>query len=84
MAEETIFKIPLGSVYQTRPNYRRSNKAVAEVKSFLGRHMKAKEVKISQELNEKIMSRGSKRPPRSVQVKAVKDEEGICTASLVK
>ena len=84
MAEETVIMIPLGSVYSKKPSYRRSAKAVAEVKSFLGKHMKAKEVKISHDLNEKILSRGGKKPPRRIQVKVTKDENGVCTASLVK
>jgi len=50
----------------------------------LEKHMKAKEVKIGQDLNEKILSRGAKKPPRRIQVKVSKDENDVCTASLVK
>jgi len=84
MADETIITIPLGSVYSKKPEYKRSSKAIAEVRSFLEKHMKAKEVKIGQDLNEKILSRGAKKPPRRIQVKVSKDENDVCTASLVK
>ncbi|MGC8962294.1 MAG: hypothetical protein ACP5K1_07655 [Candidatus Bathyarchaeia archaeon] len=41
--------------------------------------MKAEEVKVSNEVNEALWSRGIEKPPRKITVKLVKDEEGNVT-----
>jgi large subunit ribosomal protein L31e len=84
IVSENIYTIPLRAAYQTRPKYRISSKAVNMIRVFLTRHAKAKEVLIDADLNAYIWARGDTKPPRKIQVKAVKDSKGIVKASLVK
>jgi large subunit ribosomal protein L31e len=74
---ERIYTIPLG-VAKKAPIYRRSNRAMTEVREYLAKHMKTSEenVKISPGLNEVIWKRGDMKPPLSVRVRAVKFEDG--------
>lgn len=81
--EERIFTIPLGDVHQSKPSYRRTNKAVAEVRAFLEKNMKSSEVKLDNKLNLLMWKKGISKPPRRVQVKATKDENGVVVAELV-
>ena len=52
------------------------------IKEFAEKHMKSDEVKLEQELNRQIWSRGKTNPPRKMRVKMVKDEDGVVTVSL--
>ncbi|MDD1741805.1 MAG: 50S ribosomal protein L31e [Methanotrichaceae archaeon] len=74
---ERVYTIPLRDTLRV-PRYRRSNRAMKEVRSYLARHMKTLEdkVKIDQSLNEVIWARGDSKPPRRVRVRAVKFEDG--------
>jgi large subunit ribosomal protein L31e len=74
---ERVYTIPLGIV-KSVPIYRRSNRAMTEVRNYLARHMKtpAKNVKIDPGLNEVIWARGDMKPPLRVRVRAVKFEDG--------
>ncbi len=78
MAEtERVYTIPLG-VVKCVPIYRRSNRAMTEVRNYLARHMKTTidMVKIDPGLNEVIWARGDMKPPSRVRVRAVKFEDG--------
>ncbi len=70
---ERTYVIPLRKSFMKVPVYKRSRRAVIAVRDFLIRHMKVKEVKIGKELNDKIFSRGYKKPPPRIQVTAIKD-----------
>ncbi|VVB72956.1 50S ribosomal protein L31e [uncultured archaeon] len=74
---ERVYTIPLGIV-KSVPIYRRSNRAITEVRTYLARHMKTpiEDVKIDQSLNEVIWARGDMKPPLRVRVRAVKFEDG--------
>ena len=74
---ERIYTIPLKDTMRV-PRYRRSNRAIKEVRSYLAKHMKTSEedVKIDQSLNEIIWSKGDSKPPLKVRVRAVKFEDG--------
>jgi large subunit ribosomal protein L31e len=74
---ERVYTIPLG-VVKTVPVYRRSNRAIKEVRNYLAQHMKvhAEEVKIDPGLNKVIWARGDIKPPLRVRVRAVKFEDG--------
>jgi len=39
---------------------------------------------VSNEVNEKIWSRGIEKPPRKIRVRAVKDKEGVITVYLAE
>ena len=44
--------------------------------------MKSNEIKLDQDLNRQLWSRGKTNPPRKVRVKMVKEEDGTVTVSL--
>jgi large subunit ribosomal protein L31e len=78
MAEtERVYTIPLREVKKA-PRWKRSKKAVDEVRKYLAKHMKTPvdEVKIGAGLNEAIWARGAQKPPARVRVKAVKFDDG--------
>jgi large subunit ribosomal protein L31e len=74
---ERVYTIPLKAAKQV-PRWRRSNRAMSEVKNYLSKHMKTpvENVKIDQSLNEVIWARGNMKPPLKVRVRAVKFEDG--------
>ncbi len=74
---ERVYTIPL-AVAKTVPIYRRSNRAVKEVRDYLAQHMKvpAEDVKIDPGINQAIWARGDTKPPQRIRVRAVKFEEG--------
>ncbi len=79
---ERIYTVPLRAEWLKVPRIERAGTAVATVKGFLSRHMKAGDVKISGRLNEQLWARGLKRPPAGIRVKAQMDEKGVVTARL--
>ena len=92
IVEERFYTIPLGRVWIS-PRKKRAPKAMRQIKRFIKKHMKirdeeadtdAEKLVISNEVNEKIWSRGIEKPPRKITVRAVKDEEGVVTLYLAK
>jgi len=84
MAEDVqIFTIPL-LVTKAAPRSKRAEKAVAEIKEFVAKHMKAKieDVWMDQAVNEFMWSRSIQKPPSKVRIKAVKFEDGLVEVSL--
>lgn len=92
--EEKIYTIPLGRAWIS-PRRKRAPRAIRLIKSFMHRHMKikteveemeeeAERLVISNEVNEKIWSRGIEKPPRKIRVRAAKDKEGIITVYLAE
>ncbi len=89
IVEERVYTIPLGRAWIS-PRKKRAPRAVRIVKSFIQRHMKIEQsvdeaqgrLVISNEVNEKLWSRGTEKPPRKIRVRAVKDTEGIVTLYL--
>lgn len=75
------YVIPLGVVYEAPP-YRRAKKAVIIIREFAERHMKAREVSIDSDVNEKIWARGIRHPPRRISVEMERDEEGVVKVRL--
>jgi len=78
MAEtERVYTIPLMEV-KTAPRWKRSKRAVYEVRRYLARHMKTsiEDVKISGDLNEALWARGGQKPPAKIRVKAAKFDDG--------
>ena len=51
---------------------------------FLTKHMKASEVKIDESINHAIWARGIQKIPSKITVKAVKDDDGVVTATLAE
>lgn len=76
VAEERIYTIPLRRAW-IAPRGKRAPRAVRLVKAFVARHMKAEEeLVMGDEINEAIWARSINKPPRKIQVRAVKDKEG--------
>ena len=75
---EREYTIPLRRVWTKTARYKKSNKAVKEIKIFLARHMKIRDrdlnkIRIDKHLNEMIWSRGIRKPPFKVKVIARKE-----------
>ena len=94
--EERVYTIPLGKAW-LRPPKKRAPRAMHMVKAFVTKHMKlemrveAEEEKgelpqliISNDVNEKVWSRGIEKPPRKIRVRAAKDAEGNVTVFLAE
>lgn len=84
MAEDVqIYTIPL-LVTKAAPRSKKAEKAVAEIKEFVAKHMKAKieDVWMDQAVNESMWSRSIQKPPSKVRIKAVKFEDGLVEVSL--
>ncbi len=81
---ERTYNVPLRKGFMKAPKYMRANKAVKVLREFLERHMKSKDVKIGPYLNSKILEHGRKNVPHHVEVKAVKSDDGIVKAELLK
>lgn len=77
---ERVYKVPLRKGAMKAPQYMRANKAVRVLREFLQRHMKSEDVRIGPYLNSKILEHGRKNIPHHVDVKVVKDKEGIVRA----
>lgn len=81
MPEEKIFTIPLREAYK-KAEEKRVPYAARLVRSYLKTHMKSDSVKLGNKLNEQLWNRSIRRPPRSIRVKAFK-EDGVVKAELM-
>jgi large subunit ribosomal protein L31e len=81
--KEQIYVIPLRDVKRA-PRWKRSNKAVKDIRAFLVKHMKSEDVKLDRSINEKVWDRGSEKPPRKIRVRAMKFEDGQVQAELAE
>jgi large subunit ribosomal protein L31e len=76
-----VYMVPLRRAF-VAPKYRRSKVAIRLIREFTTRHMKATEVKIDTEVNEKLWSRGIENPPRRIKLEMKRDDEGVVSVSL--
>ncbi|HEV8404448.1 MAG TPA: 50S ribosomal protein L31e [Nitrososphaera sp.] len=76
-----VYTINLGRAWLT-PQHKRTDRVINMIREFATKHMKSDEIKLEQDLNRQIWSRGKTHPPRKVRVKMVKDEDGVVTVSL--
>lgn len=82
--EETttrVYTINLGKAWIT-PEHKRTDRVVNMIREFAKKHMKSNDIKLDQDLNRQLWSRGKTNPPRKVRVKMVKEEGGTVTVSL--
>ncbi len=80
--EEKVYTIPLRKHWIKVSRIDRANTSVDFVKSYLLRHTKTEEIKISPLLNESLWVKGAKKPPAFAKIKVVKDEKGVVNAML--
>jgi len=66
--ETRTYTVPLRREYLKTPKWRRAEKAVSTLRSFVERHSKVEEIKIGRWVNESIWKRGAKNPPSRVRV----------------
>lgn len=99
IVEERIYTIPLSKAWIAPPN-KRTPRAIRMIKAFVTRHMKLelhergaegemeeeepKRLILSNEVNERVWSRGIQKPPRKIRVRAAKDKEGNVTLYLAE
>ena len=83
MSEEQIYTISLRRT-KSVPRWKRSNRAITEVKIFLSRHTKAEEIKLDPSISEKIWEKGAKKPPSKIRVKVTKTEDSALEAKLAE
>ena len=76
-----VYTINLGRAWLT-PAHKRTDRVINMIREFATKHMKSDEIKLEQDLNRQIWTRGKTHPPRKVRVKMVKDENGVVTVSL--
>jgi len=67
--ETRTYVVPLRREWLKVPRWRRTKRAVSSLRSFLLKHTKADEVKLSTWLNDTVWARGGKNPPGKVSVK---------------
>lgn len=80
---ERNYNVPLRKEYLKAPRYKRTNRAVKALRSFLIRHMKSEDIKIGKHLNQIMWKNGIKNPPHTVSITAIKDDKGVVRAELV-
>ena len=77
MAEERIYVIPLRRAFLKAPIYRRTKRAINEIRIFISRHMKTDDVRIGTKLNELLWKQGNQNPPSKVKIKTRKVENHV-------
>ena len=83
MSEENtarIYTVNLSKAWDT-PKYRRTDRVINIIKEFTQRHMQTDKVKIDQDLNRHIWSRGKKNPPRRIRLRMVKEDDDTVVVS---
>ncbi|HEY5539763.1 MAG TPA: 50S ribosomal protein L31e [Thermoplasmata archaeon] len=81
--EERILTVPL-RVSRRAPRTKRTPRAIEAIREYVMRHVKAKreDVWIDPEVNRAVWARGIQHPPRTLQLKAIKFEDGRVEVSL--
>ena len=83
MSEENttrIYTMNLAKAWDT-PKYRRTDRVINMIKEFTQRHMQTNKVKIDQDLNRHIWSRGKKNPPRKIRLRMIKEDDDTVVVS---
>lgn len=97
IVEERTYTVPLSKAW-IMPANKRAPKAMRILKAFMIKHMKLKTPKkaegeeeeepgaliISNEVNERMWSKGIEKPPRNIRVRAAKDKDGDVTVYLAE
>jgi len=75
--ETRTYTVPLRKEYLKTPKWRRAEKAVSTLRSFVERHSKIEDIKIGKWVNESIWKRGAKNPPSRVRVEIKRIEDMV-------
>ena len=77
---ERIYTVNLAKAWDT-PKYRRTDRVINIIKEFTQRHMQTNKVKIDQDLNRHIWSRGKTNPPRKIRLRMIKEDDDTVVVS---
>ena len=83
MSEENttrIYTVNLAKAWDT-PKYRRTDRVINIIKEFTQHHMQSDKVKIDQDLNRHIWSRGKTNPPRKIRLRMIKEDDDTVVVS---
>ena len=80
---ERIYNVNLGRAWLA-PRQKRTNKAMSILRKFAMKHGRTDEVKISEDINEFLWIKGKRHPPRKIQIKLIKDKEGLVTINKIE
>jgi len=82
--EERVMNVPLGGVVRKAPRTKRGPRAIEAIREYVVRHAKAKreDIWIDPEVNRAIWVRGIEKPPKRIQLKTIKFEDGRVEVSL--
>jgi large subunit ribosomal protein L31e len=83
MVEERVYVVPLRRA-KLAARYKRTPRAVRILREFIARHMKSENIKIDTSLNERLWSRGARKPPARIRVRAIKQDDGTVVVSLAE
>lgn len=75
-----IYTVNLAKAWDT-PKYRRTDRVINIIKEFTERHMQTNKVKIDQDLNRHIWSRGKRNPPRRIRLRMIKEDDDTVVVS---
>ena len=79
-----IYTVNLAKAWDT-PKYRRTDRVINIIREFTQRHMQTNKVKIDQDLNRHIWSRGKTNPPRKIRLRMIKeDDETVVVSSFIE
>jgi|TARA_Y100000310_G_scaffold181354_1_gene181281 ribosomal protein L31E len=81
---ERMYNIPLRREFQKVAKWRRTEKAVSSLRSFISKHMKSDNVVLSKYVNQSLWKNGIKNPPHHLKVNASKDEKGKVIVELAE
>lgn len=79
---ERIYNVPLRKEFLKIQRWRRTERAVTALRTFLKKHMKTEVVRLGKEINEKLWQHGIKNPPHHIKVTVTKNEKGEAIAEL--
>lgn len=73
--EERIYTIPFYPKLAYSKRIKRAPRAIRILREFVQRHMKATNIIIASEVNERIWSKGREKPPRRIRVRCLRTAE---------
>jgi len=74
--EERLYNVSLTGAYD-RPSSKRAKYAVNTLRSFVLKHMKSKNMNVSEMVNKLIWSRSISKPPRHIKIKTIKKDDVV-------
>lgn len=80
---ERTYTIPFYPKLNSIPRTKRTPRAMRLIHEFIARHMKSDDILIDPAVNEFIWSRGIKKPPRKISVRALKSDDDVVEVYLV-